>query len=151
MLFLKAKNTMTSTEHNKSIALRFAQEGWGTNPGWEATWNELMSPDVIQHFNSAPDPIIGLKANKAFNASLFQGFPDIQHQIEDTIAEGDKVVYRTTIKGTHTGEFMGIPPTGKSALINDFTLLRIANGKIVEWWYDCNLMALMQQLGLMPA
>jgi steroid delta-isomerase-like uncharacterized protein len=141
---------MISTDHNKSIALRFAQGGWGTYPGWEATWNELLSTDVIHHFNSAPEPIVGLEANKTFNASLFQGFPDIQHQIEDLIAEGDKVMYRTTIKGTHTGEFMGIPPTGKSAVLNDFTLLRIANGKIVEWWYDCNLMALMQQLGLMP-
>lgn len=67
------------------------------------------------------------------------------------IAESDKVVYRTTLKGTHTGEFMGIPPTGKSVIINDFTLLRIAEGKIVEWWYDCNLLAVMQQLGLMQS
>jgi steroid delta-isomerase-like uncharacterized protein len=142
---------MTQIEQNKSIALRFEQEGWGTEPNWEKTWDELMANDVIHHFNSDPNPIVGLAANKAFNASLFQGFPNIQHTIEDTIAEGDKVVYRTTLKGTHTGEFMGIPPTGKSVIINDFTLLRIAEGKIVEWWYDCNLLAVMQQLGLMPA
>ncbi len=118
-----------------------------------------MANDVIHHFNSDPKPIVGLAANKAFNASLFQGFPDIQHTIfqrkgfanEDIIAEGDKVVYRTTLKGTHTGEFMGIPPTGKSVVINDFNLLRIAEGKIVESWYDCNLLAVMRQLGLMPA
>jgi steroid delta-isomerase-like uncharacterized protein len=142
---------ITQTEHNKSIAIRFSQEGWGTKPNWEKTWDELMANDVIHHFNSDPKPIVGLAANKAFNASLFQGFPDIQHTIEDIIAEGDKVVYRTTLKGTHTGEFMGIPPTGKSFVINDFNLLRIAEGKIVESWYDCNLLAVMQQLGLMPA
>jgi predicted ester cyclase len=149
----------TQVEQNKSIALRFEREGWGTEPNWEKTWDELMANDVIHHFNSAPEPIVGLAANKVFNASLFRGFPDIQHTIfqrkgfanEDTIAESDKVVYRTTLKGTHTGEFMGIPPTGKSVVINDFTLLRIAEGKIVEWWYDCNLLAVMQQLGLMPA
>jgi predicted ester cyclase len=141
----------TQTEQNKSIARRFEQEGWGTEPSWEKTWDELMASNVVHHFNSAPEPIVGLSANKAFNASLFQGFPDIQHTIEDMITEGDKVVYRTTLQGTHTGNFMGIPPTGKSVIINDFTLLRIVERKIVEWWYDCNLLAVMQQLGLIPA
>ncbi len=144
------KFMVSLTEQNKSIALRFAQDGWGTNPNWKQIWDELMSPDVVHHFNSASEPIVGLEANKAFNASLFQGFPDIHHMIEDQIAEGDRVVYRTTLQGTQTGEFLGIPPTGKSAKINDFTLLRIVNSKIVEWWYECNLLEVMKQLGLMP-
>lgn len=138
-------------EENKSIAQRFAQDGWGTNPNWQKTWDELVSADVIHHFNSAAQPIVGLEANKAFNESLFQGFPDIHHTMEDVIAEGDKVVYRTTIQGTHTGEFLGTPPTGKSVKVNDFTLLRIAGGKIVEWWYESNLLEVMQQLGLVSA
>ena len=137
-----------SIEQKKEIALRFAKDGWGTMPNWEQVWDELMSTDVIYHFNSSPEPIIGLEANKKFNASLFQGFPDIKQTIEDVIAEGDKVVYRTTMQGTHTGEFLGISPTGKSAKINDFTLLRIVNERIVEWWYECNLLELMKQLGL---
>jgi steroid delta-isomerase-like uncharacterized protein len=140
-----------TTESSKALALRFATAGWGTNPNWQQTWDELMSNDVVHHFNSSPEPIVGLAANKVFNESLFQGFPDIQHTIEETIAQDDKVVYRTTIQGTHTGTFLGIPATGKPAKINDFTLLKISNGKIVEWWYECNLLALMQQLGLMPA
>lgn len=138
------------TKQNRAIALRFAQEGWGTNLGWEKIWDELMAPDVVHHFNSEAEPIVGLEANKAFNASLFRGFPDIKHRIEDVIAEGEKVVYRTTLEGTHTGDFLGIPPTGKSAKINDFTLLWIASSKIVEWWYECNLLEVMKQLGLMP-
>jgi predicted ester cyclase len=142
---------VTLIAQNKEIAHRFEQEGWGTQPNWEKAWDELMDHNVVHHFNSTPEPIVGLAANKAFNAALFQGFPNIQHTIEDMISEGDKVVYRTILKGTHTGEFMGIPPTGKSVVINDFTLLRIVEGKIVEWWYDCNLLAVMQQLGLMPA
>jgi steroid delta-isomerase-like uncharacterized protein len=138
-------------EQNKAIALRFAQDGWGTNPNWKKTWDELMSMDVVHHFNSAVEPIVGLEANKTFNESLFQGFPDIHHTMEDVVAEGDKVVYRTTIQGTHTGEFLGTPPTGKAVKVNDFTLLRIADGKIVEWWYECNLLEVMQQLGLVSA
>lgn len=141
----------TLVEQNRSIAIRFAQDGWGTNPSWKKIWDELMSTDVIYHFNSAAEPIVGLEANKAFNESLFQGFPDIHHKMEDVIAEGDKVVYRTTIQGTHTGEFLGTSPTGKFVIINDFTLLRISNGKIVEWWYECNLLEMMQQLGLVSA
>lgn len=137
------------TEKNKSITLRFAKEGWGTNPNWQQTWDELMSPDVVYYFNSTPDPIVGLDANKAFNESLFRGFRDIHQTIVDMIAEANKVVYRTTIEGTHTGEFFGTPPTGKTIRVNDFTMLEIADGKIVKWWYECNLLAVMQQLGLM--
>ncbi|NEP16736.1 MAG: ester cyclase [Leptolyngbya sp. SIO4C1] len=138
------------TEQNRAIALRFAQAGWGTNLGWEQVWDDVMAPSVIHHFNSEAEPIVGLEANKAFNASLFRGFPDIEHQLEDVVAEGEKVVYRSTLAGTHTGEFLGIPPTGKSVKINDFTLLWIVNSRIAEWWYDCNLLAVMKQLGLMP-
>ncbi|MGL6341449.1 MAG: ester cyclase, partial [Waterburya sp.] len=120
-----AVNSTTSTEPNRAIALRFAQDGWGTNPNWEKTWDKLVSPNLIYHFNSAPQPIVGLEANKEFNKSLFQGFPNIRQKIEDVIVEGDKVVYRTTLQGTNTGEFLGTPPTGKSVKVNDFTLLRI--------------------------
>ena len=134
----------TLTEQNKSIALRFAQDGWGTNAGWREIWDELMSADVVHHFNSTAEPIVGLEANKIFNEGLFQGFPDIAHKIEDVVAEGDKVVYCTTIQGTHAGNFLGTPPTGKVVKINDFTLLQIADGKIVEWWYECNLLEVMQ-------
>ena len=137
-----------SIEQNKQIALRFAQGGWGTMPNWERVWDESMSANVVYHFNSSPEPIIGLEANKEFNISLFQGFPDIKQTIEDVIAEGDRVMYRTTLQGTHTGEFLGISPTERSAKINDFTLLQIANGQIIEWWYECNLLELMKQLGL---
>ena len=107
-----------------------------------------MTADIVYHFNSSAEPIVGLAANKEFNIDLFRGFPDLHQTIEDIIVEGDKVVYRTTLQGTNTGEFLGIAPTGKSVKINDFTLLRISDGKIAEWWYECNLLEVMQQLGL---
>ncbi len=137
-----------STVQNRAIALRFLDEGWGAKPNWQAVWDEIVDANVVHHFNSEPEPIVGLEPNKAFNVSLFEGFPDIEHTVEDILAEDDKVVYRTTLRGTHAGNFLGIPPTGKSAQLNDFTLLRMADNKIVEWWYDCNLLALMQQLGV---
>jgi len=138
----------TIAEQNKVTALRFAQEGWGTNVEWRKVWDELMSPDVVYHFNSSAEPITGLEANKEFNLSLFEGFPDIKQHIEDVIAEDDKVVYRTTIQGTNSGEFLGTPATNKAVKANDFTLLRIVEGKITEWWYECNLLEVMKQIGL---
>jgi predicted ester cyclase len=141
----------TLTEQNRSIALRFATAGWGTSPGWEKIWDETIDSNIVFHFNSQAEPIVGMAVNKTFSMGLFRGFPDIQQTIEAVIAEGDLVMYRTTLNGTHTGEFLGIPPTGKLATnINSFNLLRFANGKIVERWYETNLLELMTQLGLMP-
>ncbi|AFY39210.1 protein of unknown function DUF1486 [[Leptolyngbya] sp. PCC 7376] len=139
-----------SIEQNRMIALRFATEGWGTSPNWREVWDELMADDVVYHFNSSAEPIVGLEANKEFNTDLFQGFPDLHNAIHDVIVEGNKVVYHSTLKGTNTGSFLGVPPTGKVVEIHDFTLLSLSGGKISEWWYDCNLLEVMQQLGLVP-
>lgn len=138
------------SQANKAIALRYAKEGWGNESGWEKVWDELVAPNYVLHFNSFPEPIVGLEVNKKFSESLFEGFPDIKNTIEDAVVEGDTVVYRSTLKGTHTGNFLGAPPTGKSVKVEDFTQHRIKNGKIVETWYQTNLLAVMQQLGLAP-
>lgn len=140
-----------NVERNKAIALRFAKEGWGTQSNWETIWDELVSDDVVYHFNSADAPIVGLAANKEFNGSLFEGFPDIHQTLGAMIAEGENVVYRTILEGTHTGPFLEIPATNRSAKVTDFTQLRIVEGKIVEWWYETNLLELMQQLGLISS
>jgi predicted ester cyclase len=145
-----AGQTSALDRTNKDIALRFAEEGWGTNSGWEKVWDELVDDKIVYHFNSSAEPIVGLEANKQFNVALFQGFPDIKQKIEDVVTEGDKVVYRTTLQGTQTGDFLGIPPTKKPVKVNDFTLLRIKNDKIVEMWYETNLLETMNQLGLLP-
>lgn len=133
---------------NKAIALRFATEGWGTNATWQQAWDELVADDIVYHFNSSAEPVVGLENNKAFNAELFDGFPDLHQTIETVVAEGDEVIYRSTLSGTHTGDFLGIAATGKPVKITDFTQLRIADGKVAEWWYECNLLEVMNQLGL---
>lgn len=139
---------MSMSEQNKMLALRYAKEGWGTVANWEKVWHELVAAECVQHFCSWSEPICGLEANKEFQTSLFQGFPHLQQTIEDAIAEGDKVVYRHTLQGAHTGDFMGISPTGKWMTSNGFTLLRISESKIVEWWYETNLLEVMKQLGV---
>jgi predicted ester cyclase len=138
------------SQSNKAIALRYATEGWGTKPNWEKVWEELVSPDVVLHFNSFPAPIVGLAANKEFSKDLFRGFPTIKNKVENIVAEGDAVIYRSTLEGSQTGEFLGMPATGKPVKMNDFTMCTIKDGKIREMWYETNLLSLMQQLGLTP-
>jgi steroid delta-isomerase-like uncharacterized protein len=145
-----AANPSTLGEQNKAIALRFAQEGWGTQKNWSQVWNELLTLDVVYHFNSFPEPIIGLEENKVFSQDLFQGFPDIKSTIETVVAEGDTVIIRSTLEGKQTGPFLGMPITGKKVKMNDFTMYKIRDGKISEMWYETNLLSLMQQLGLSP-
>ena len=77
-------------------------------------------------------------------------FPDEQTVFDDQIAEGDKVVSRMTSTATHTGEFQGIPPTGKRITVTGIWIERIAEGKIVERWGVVDMLAVMQQLGVIP-
>jgi steroid delta-isomerase-like uncharacterized protein len=83
-------------------------------------------------------------------AAFFAAFPGLHISIEDVIAQGDKVAVRITWQGTHQGEFMGIPPTGKPVTVTGINLYRVANGKIVEEWWQEDILGLMQQLGVLP-
>jgi steroid delta-isomerase-like uncharacterized protein len=136
------------SQTNKAIALRFAKDGWGTQRNWEKVWDELVAPDMVLHFNSFPDSIVGLEANKTFSKDLFQGFPKLKSTINNVVAEGDTVIYRSTLEGNQTGAFLGMPATGKNVKMNDFTMVKIQDGKIREMWYETNLLSLMKQLGL---
>ena len=88
---------------------------------------------------------------KHFFAMLHSGFPGFQSTIEELLSEEDKVALRFTFHGTHQGEFMGIPPTGKEVTMPGIDLLRIADGKIVEMWNQEDVLGMMQQLGAIPA
>jgi steroid delta-isomerase-like uncharacterized protein len=137
-----------NSEHSKTIALRFAREGWGNIAGWEKVWDEVVAEDIIWHHCALPAPIQGIEAAKTFNSSLFIGFPDMKQSIETIVAEDNEVAMRHQLTGTQTGNFLGIPPTGKQVTGSGVRFFRISAGKIVETWYDINLLGLMQQLGL---
>jgi steroid delta-isomerase-like uncharacterized protein len=83
--------------------------------------------------------------------ALRQAFPDLQIKIEDQIAERDKVVTRWTARGTHQGEFAGIPPTGKQVVMTGIDIDRIANGKLVECWTKSDDLSMLQQIDAIPA
>jgi len=94
--------------------------------------------------------IQGIDAYKQFLSMYLTASPDLHFTIEDQMAEGDKVVTRYTAGGTHLGPFMGIPPTGKQVTATGMSIIRVANGKIVEEWANGDDLGLLQQLGVNP-
>jgi predicted ester cyclase len=84
-------------------------------------------------------------------ARLYRAFPDLHITLDDLIEEGDRVVERDTVTGTHTGEFNGLEPTGKSVSYSEIFIMRFANGRIAEIWGVVDIFTQMKQLGLIPA
>ncbi len=119
---------------------------------WESVSNpdildEFYAPDVIWH---EPDQDVhGLEEARQFVTMYKSAFPDLNATVEDVIAEGDKVVTRVTLRGTHQGEIEEFgPPTGRQIEIKGITISRIEGGKIVEDWDYYDNLSIMQQLGL---
>lgn len=110
------------------------------------TIDEVVEPNMLFH---APVPMggTGAQALKQVWAVLLRAYPDIHVAIEDLIAEGDKVVARNTVTGTHLGEYMGVPPTGKSITYNEIFIFRFADGRIVETWGVVDVLSQLRQLG----
>jgi predicted ester cyclase len=84
-------------------------------------------------------------------SGFYGAVPDVHVTINDMVVEGDKVAVRFTLSGTHKGEFMGAPPTGKKVMIEEIGIIRIVGGKFVESWMRYDTLGFMQQLGLVPA
>ena len=91
------------------------------------------------------------KGDKEFIAAINNGFPDLRNNIEDMVAEGDKVAVRFNVTATHKGEFQGIPATGKTLSFSGMAFFTILDGKVTEEWATVDMMGLMQQIGAIPA
>ena len=136
-----------STEENKALAHRYYAEM--NKQTYLALLEEVCAPDLVWH-DAPPGFSPGLAGMKqAFTASA-TAFPDGHWTIEDQIAEGDKVTTRYTGRGTHRGEFLGVPPMGKQASWTGIEIDRIEEDKIVETWLIADVLGLMQQLGVIP-
>jgi predicted ester cyclase len=98
-----------------------------------------------------PIDATGAELLKQVWAMLFRVYPDIHLTVEDVIAEGDKVVARNTVTGTHRGEFMGVGPTVKSVTYSEIFIFRFADGRVVETWGVVDVYAQMKQIGVLPA
>lgn len=112
--------------------------------------DEIVAPDVLFHA-PVPTGATGTQALKQVWAVLLRAFPDLHVAAEDVIAEGDKVVVRNTVTGTHRGEYMGVPPTGKPVIYNEIFIVRFAGRRIAEIWGVVDVLSQMRQLGLLPS
>jgi predicted ester cyclase len=114
------------------------------------TLDEIVEPDVLFHA-PVPTGATGAQALKQVWPVLLRAFPDLHVTVEDLIEEGDKVVCRNTVTGTHQGEYMGLTPTGKSVTYNEIFICRFVNGRIAEVWGVVDVFSVMKQLGMIPA
>ena len=134
------------SEENKTIARRFL-EGQDRQKGPPP--KELCAPTYTIHLPGSPP--MDLEGHSQFGTMFYSAFPDLEHIIEDTVAEDGKAVVRFTLHGTHKGDFMGIPPTGKEVWIACMAIFQIADGKITEVHGMLDQFGMMQQLGVIPA
>ncbi len=133
-----------AAEANTALVRRYVEQV--PNGGHFEVVDEMASPNYKRYLSAATAPV-NAAANKQRLAGLRTVFPDLQITIDDMIAEGDRVVYRGTARGTQQVAFMGIPPSGKQGTVSVTEIFRIENGKIVEHWGGPDTMDLVQQLG----
>jgi steroid delta-isomerase-like uncharacterized protein len=112
--------------------------------------DRYLAPGFVNH-----DPFTGfapdLEGFRRIGQVFREGFPDWHSQLEALIAEGDLVTERFTARGTHRGEIMGVPPTGREVVLAGINIFRVQNGKLVERWGRTDDLGLLQQLGIVPA
>jgi steroid delta-isomerase-like uncharacterized protein len=137
----------TQTESNKAIIRRYRQ---AHNQNDMAALDEIVAADIVSH-SSLPGLPAGREGGKIAHQGSLAAFPDGKTTTDDLIAEGDKIVERFTFVGTHKGDFLGIPASGKQVKVTGMSIFRIANGKITEHWGENDGMGLLMQLGVLPA
>jgi predicted ester cyclase len=135
-----------SIEENKALIRRIYE--LSTEKDVAALY-ELYDPGYIEHLRISDQTLEQLKLGVR---AIFAAFPDLRFTVEDMVAEGDKVAYRVTITGTHTGGlYMGIAPNGKKIEMKNTSIKRIANGKLAESWGTLDTISMMRQLEMIPS
>ncbi len=123
----------------------------------EAIWHgrdvaaagDYIAADIVDHA-APPGQGAGLAGLQGTFRMFLDAFPDARIDIEDMVAEGDKVVARIVLRGTHRGPFFGIPATGRQVVVPGIHLMRYADGKMVEHWSNSDDLGMMGQLGAIP-
>ena len=137
-----------SMEANKALFRRVLDVVNGADM---ALMEGLVADDAILRSPAQPEGMVGLEGFKGFVTKLRGGFPDLKTTIEELVAEGDHVVGRVALRGTHTRLYRGIPATGRTIAATELIMMRIVDGKVRDAWQVLDVNGIMQQLGLMPA
>jgi predicted ester cyclase len=134
---------MTTTEQNKAIARRYFDMWNARNP---ALADEFVAADVAGHI--AGKAFSGIAVLKERINSLSSIYSNPGFTVEDLFGEGDRIAVRWTLRGAHTGEYMGAKPTGKQVTATGINIFRIAGGKVAEIWVESDDLGELQQLGV---
>ena len=136
-----------STEDNKALVQRMIQMQVN---GDLNTVDQIITPNWVDHQPPMPIPQ-GYEGFKQLTLAFRSAFPGFQVEIEDMLAEGDKVAARFRLRGTNTGSFQGMPPTGKAVNVTATGIFRVVDGKGTDNWVNLDALGLLQQLGIVPA
>ncbi len=134
------------SEENKAIVSRLHE---GVSRGDLNAIDESYARNMVYH-GSGEMANADFDAFKQFVSAVLDAFPGFTITQDEVLADGDKVIYRSTYSGTHTGDFMGIPASGKTVSVSSIGIARISDGKIIEEWENMDELSLMQQLGVIP-
>ena len=134
------------TAENQQLVRRFFEESINTKN--LAAVDDVIGPTYVNHDMPTPGP--GPEGMRAVLQMFFAAFSDMNVVVEQTLGEGDLVATRGRFEGTHDGEFMGVPATGKSVSVKYIDMWRLEGGKAVENWVQLDMLGLMQQLGVVP-
>jgi steroid delta-isomerase-like uncharacterized protein len=137
-----------SVEENKVCMRRLYEEVF--NQKNLAAIDDYFAPTVIDH-SLPPGAPGGIEGVRQTIAMFLSAFPDLHLTVEDLIAERDKVVARWTLRGTHQGASLGMPPTGKQFTMPGISVVRFDGGKSAEQWVVHDQLGMLQQLGLIPS
>ena len=135
---------MTTTTTEQHLADLFVEM---TNTRDPDLVDRFVAEDYINHNDFVAD---GREANRQFWAAFFTGLPDVRVTMDDLVISGDRVVGRFTYRGTHTGDLLGIPASGKPVEMRSIDIWRVHDGMFVEHWDELNLMQFFQQIGVLP-
>lgn len=137
-----------SVESNRELIRRFYDEGWTQND--LSVYDELVQEDFVDH-QALPGLPPGREGFKGLNVMFRAAFPDLRVDIDNVVAEEDKVGCRWRSTGTHEGELFGIPPTGSKVDVTATVFYRVENGRLAEGWIARDDVGLMRQLGVIPS
>ena len=133
-----------TTEANKLTVRRFVERA--QTLGDLSAIDEFLAPGFVDH-SALPGLPAGREGVRILFGMLRAAFPDLRAEIHEQVAEGDRVVTRKTLRGSHHGEFMGIAPTGREAALEVIDILRVEDGRLMEHWNVVDMHGLLQQLG----
>ncbi|HEX4734745.1 MAG TPA: ester cyclase [Thermoleophilaceae bacterium] len=143
---MTSRSTSDPTARNKELSRRWIAV---FNERDDAAQADVLGPGYVAHAPASLEPApLDSEAWARFLAGFVEGFPDLQLTVEDAVGEGDLVAQRVHFAGTHTGEFQGLPPTGKKVDFYGLELNRFVDGRVAEHWFQLDGLTLVQQLGL---